>query len=155
MDVLVVDSAFVAAREPVAMAALADQRPSLVLLRPEHARRLPDGADALQALPLSADRPTIVNALRRAARSTGNITRASAPRSAGDTARLSEREAEVLRAIAAGRSNDEIATELFVSVNTVKTYVRTAYRKIGATRRAEAVIWALEHQTIVDHRGAP
>ena len=63
------------------------------------------------------------------------------PESAG----LTGRELEVLTLIAAGHSNLEIAAELFLSINTVKTYVRTAYRKIGVHRRAQAVIWAEQH----------
>lgn len=58
---------------------------------------------------------------------------------------LSDREREVLALIARGRTNDEIGRELFVSINTVKTYVRSAYRKIGVQRRSQAVLWALEH----------
>lgn len=58
---------------------------------------------------------------------------------------LSERERQVVALIAVGASNDEIAAQLFLGLNTVKTYIRTAYRKIGVTRRAQAVIWAREH----------
>jgi two-component system, NarL family, response regulator LiaR len=58
---------------------------------------------------------------------------------------LSQREAEVLAFIAQGLSNQEIADHAFLSINTVKTYIRTAYQKIGVTRRAQAVLWALEH----------
>lgn len=39
----------------------------------------------------------------------------------------------------------EIASEIFVSQNTVKTYIRTAYRRIQATSRPQAILWALEH----------
>ena len=60
-----------------------------------------------------------------------------------DAAELSAREAEVLELICAGLSNLEIADELFVSVNSVKTYVRQIYQKIGVTRRAQAVAWGL------------
>jgi NarL family two-component system response regulator LiaR len=55
---------------------------------------------------------------------------------------LTEREVAVLELIAAGLSNDQIAATLYLSINTVKTYVRTAYRRIGATSRSQAVIWA-------------
>lgn len=55
---------------------------------------------------------------------------------------LSAREAQVLGLIAQGRSNAEIARDLFLSINSVKTYIRTLYRKIGAHRRSQAVIWA-------------
>ncbi|WP_036564400.1 helix-turn-helix transcriptional regulator, partial [Nocardioides halotolerans] len=60
-------------------------------------------------------------------------------------AELSAREAEVLDLICAGMSNLEIADQLFVSVNSVKTYVRQIYQKIGVSRRAQAVAWGLAH----------
>ena len=56
---------------------------------------------------------------------------------------LSARETEVLELICHGLSNLEIAEQLFVSVNSVKTYVRQIYQKIGVTRRAQAVAWGL------------
>ena len=58
---------------------------------------------------------------------------------------LTDREATILGLIAAGLSNHEIAGRLYLSVNSVKTYVRTAYRKIGVTSRSEAVMWAVRH----------
>jgi DNA-binding NarL/FixJ family response regulator len=58
---------------------------------------------------------------------------------------LSVRETEVLDLICRGMSNLEIADQLFVSVNSVKTYVRQIYQKVGVTRRAQAVAWGLEH----------
>jgi DNA-binding NarL/FixJ family response regulator len=61
------------------------------------------------------------------------------------TADLSTREAEVLELICAGHSNLEIADQLYVSVNSVKTYVRQIYQKVGVTRRAQAVVWGLAH----------
>ena len=60
-------------------------------------------------------------------------------------AELSAREAEVLDLICRGMSNLEIAEQLFVSVNSVKTYVRQIYQKIGVARRAQAVAWGLAH----------
>jgi DNA-binding CsgD family transcriptional regulator len=56
---------------------------------------------------------------------------------------LSPRECEVLRLIADGLTNEEIADQVCLSINTVKTYVRTAYRKIGVTSRAQAVRWTM------------
>ena len=47
--------------------------------------------------------------------------------------------------IAQGRTNREIAAELYLSPNSIKTYVRTAYRKIGATSRSQAVAWAIRN----------
>lgn len=67
------------------------------------------------------------------------------PVSASGRAELSAREAEVLDLICRGLSNLEIAAQLYVSVNSVKTYVRQIYQKIGVTRRAQAVAWGLAH----------
>ncbi|MEI5674499.1 MULTISPECIES: helix-turn-helix transcriptional regulator [unclassified Nocardioides] len=55
---------------------------------------------------------------------------------------LSQRESDVLRLICRGMSNLEIAAELYVSVNSVKTYIRQVYQKTGVTRRTQAVAWA-------------
>ena len=58
---------------------------------------------------------------------------------------LTPREVEVLSLIAQGRSNLEIADRLYLSINSVKTYIRSAYAKIGATSRSRAVAWCLQH----------
>jgi pimeloyl-ACP methyl ester carboxylesterase/DNA-binding CsgD family transcriptional regulator len=58
---------------------------------------------------------------------------------------LSPREAEVLRAVAQGDSNAEIAASLGISVNTVERHVSNVYRKIDARGRADATAWALRH----------
>jgi DNA-binding NarL/FixJ family response regulator len=58
---------------------------------------------------------------------------------------LSRREAEVLRLIAAGLSNTEIAAALFVSSATVKTHVNRIFSKTGARDRAQAVRYAYRH----------
>ncbi|MEV8033473.1 LuxR C-terminal-related transcriptional regulator [Streptomyces sp. NPDC086182] len=52
---------------------------------------------------------------------------------------LSEREQEVLERLAQMMSRDEIAADLHLSVNTVKTHLKSVYRKLAATRRGEAV----------------
>jgi ATP/maltotriose-dependent transcriptional regulator MalT len=52
---------------------------------------------------------------------------------------LSERELEVLRLLASGKTNSEAARELFVSVGTVKSHTGNIYRKLGARNRAEAL----------------
>jgi DNA-binding NarL/FixJ family response regulator len=57
---------------------------------------------------------------------------------------LSERELVVLRHLADGTELAEVAAQLQVSHNTVKTQVRTAYRKLGVRRRADAVARARE-----------
>lgn len=58
---------------------------------------------------------------------------------------LSSREAEMIALITQGFSNNEIAERSYLSVNSVKTYIRTAYRKLGLTRRSQAVRWGIEH----------
>ncbi|WP_122817977.1 helix-turn-helix transcriptional regulator [Nocardioides pantholopis] len=58
---------------------------------------------------------------------------------------LSAREAEMLTFITRGLTNEEITRQAYLSVNTVKTYIRTAYRKIGVTSRAQAVAWGMRH----------
>ncbi|HSX60631.1 MAG TPA: response regulator transcription factor [Tahibacter sp.] len=57
---------------------------------------------------------------------------------------ISEREFEVLRELAAGHSNKEIAQRLSVSPNTVKTHVARLYEKLGAKRRTDAILKARE-----------
>ncbi|MEY9933859.1 DNA-binding NarL/FixJ family response regulator [Catenulispora sp. GP43] len=61
------------------------------------------------------------------------------------SADLTPREAEVLTLIARGRSNTEIAEELFVSAATVKTHINNLFAKIGVRDRAQAVRYALRH----------
>lgn len=58
---------------------------------------------------------------------------------------LTPRETEIIALIVAGMSNREIGDDLTLSVNSVKTYIRTAYRKMGVARRTQAMRWALEH----------
>jgi DNA-binding NarL/FixJ family response regulator len=68
----------------------------------------------------------------------------STPASEGATGDLTAREAEVLKLIAAGLSNGEIAQQLVVSSATVKTHVNRIFFKIGARDRAQAVRYAYE-----------
>ena len=67
---------------------------------------------------------------------------------------LTQREAEVLGLLAAGHSNKEIASMLFLSVRTVERHITTIYRKIGAHRRTEASAYALRHG-LADIEGTP
>ena len=57
---------------------------------------------------------------------------------------LTEREEEVLALVARGRTNAEIATELFVSLSTVKTHVASLMTKLGARNRVEIAMWAYD-----------
>ncbi len=58
---------------------------------------------------------------------------------------LTEREAEVLRLVAAGLTNNEIATELFLSPKTVSRHLSNIFTKIGVSSRASATAFAVEH----------
>lgn len=61
---------------------------------------------------------------------------------------LTPREVEVLELIAAGRSNRQMAEDLFLSVRTVERHVANIYRKIDVHNRAEATRYAVEHQLV-------
>jgi len=63
----------------------------------------------------------------------------------GRAAGLSSREAEILALITQGLSNEQIARRIFLSINSVKTYIRSAYRKIGVTGRSQAVLWGVDN----------
>ena len=63
----------------------------------------------------------------------------------GRAAGLTPREAEIIALITQGLSNREIAARAFLSINSVKSYIRTAYRKINVTRRSQAVLWGVEN----------
>jgi len=63
----------------------------------------------------------------------------------GRTEGLTDRESEVLALITQGMSNAEIAELTFLSPNTVKSYIRTVYRKIGVASRTQAVLWGVAH----------
>ncbi len=58
---------------------------------------------------------------------------------------LTPREIDVLSLITQGLSNQEIAEQSYLSINSVKTYIRSAYRRIGVTSRSQAVVWCLQH----------
>ena len=59
----------------------------------------------------------------------------------------------MLRAIARGRTNAEIAAELYISEVTVKSHINHLFAKIGARSRAEAVRYAYEHGLTTDAGG--
>lgn len=74
---------------------------------------------------------------------------------------LSDREAEILALITQGKSNADVARLTYLSPNTVKSYIRTIYRKIGVASRTQAVLWGVDHGFTPDHhriehwRGGP
>lgn len=58
---------------------------------------------------------------------------------------LSDREVDVLRLLAHGLTNKDIAQTLFISVRTVEAHLRNIYGKLGARSRTEAALWAVKH----------
>jgi DNA-binding NarL/FixJ family response regulator len=57
---------------------------------------------------------------------------------------LTEREEEVLAAVARGRTNNEIAGELYITLSTVKSHITSLMTKLGARNRVEIAMWAYE-----------
>jgi DNA-binding NarL/FixJ family response regulator len=80
---------------------------------------------------------------------------------AGRSEGLTDRESEILALITQGKSNAEVARLTYLSPNTVKSYIRTIYRKINVTSRTQAVLWGVRHGFTPDHhriehwRGGP
>ncbi len=64
---------------------------------------------------------------------------------------LTDREAEILALITQGKSNAEVAALTFLSPNTVKSYIRSVYRKIDVASRTQAVLWGVKHGFTPDH----
>jgi DNA-binding NarL/FixJ family response regulator len=69
----------------------------------------------------------------------------------GRTEGLSDRESEVLALITQGKSNADVARLTYLSPNTVKSYIRSIYRKINAGSRTQAVLWGVQHGFTPDH----
>jgi NarL family two-component system response regulator LiaR len=63
----------------------------------------------------------------------------------GASVGISPRESDVLQLVVLGHSNQEIADALYLSINSVKTYIRSTYRKIDATSRSQAILWAVQN----------
>jgi DNA-binding NarL/FixJ family response regulator len=74
---------------------------------------------------------------------------------------LTDRESEILALITQGKSNADVARLTFLSPNTVKSYIRTIYRKINVGSRTQAVLWGVDNGFTPDHhridhwRGGP
>lgn len=65
---------------------------------------------------------------------------------------LTDRESEILALITQGLDNAEVAARTYLSPNTVKSYIRTTYRKIDVASRTQAVLWGVDHGFSPDHR---
>jgi DNA-binding NarL/FixJ family response regulator len=74
---------------------------------------------------------------------------------------LTDRESEILALITQGKSNTEIAGLTYLSLNTIKSYIRNLYRKIDVDSRTRAVLWGVRNGFLPDHhriehwRGGP
>lgn len=64
---------------------------------------------------------------------------------------ITDRESEILALITQGKSNAEVAELTYLSPNTVKSYIRSVYAKIGATSRTQAVLWGVNNGFTPDH----
>ena len=106
------------------------------LLAPDVTRRVISRATASAAVQPSAT-TTATTATTDTTATTGDDALA--------TAGLTERETEVLRLLARGLSNAEIAGELYVGDATVKTHVSNVLQKLALRDRIQAVVWAFEH----------
>ncbi|MFE1644649.1 DNA-binding response regulator [Microbacterium sp. P01] len=58
---------------------------------------------------------------------------------------ITDRESEILALITQGKSNSEVAQLTYLSPNTVKSYIRSVYRKIGASSRTQAVLYGIKN----------
>lgn len=111
-----------------------DMRPDL------RARALARGAHAWVSMSLHATE--LVDAIERVA---AGQELAAQPEWIGQEAGLSPREVEVLALVTQGLSNQEIVERLYLTINTLKSHIRQAYKKIGVTSRSQAVAWCLQH----------
>jgi DNA-binding CsgD family transcriptional regulator len=112
-------------------------------------RAMANGADGYLSKALSA--PELVSALVKVAHGERLVALDQPLPRSGEGRRLphelplTPRESDVVALIAAGVPNTEIARRLELSMNTVKSHIRTAYRAMGVTSRTQAVLWAVEH----------
>ncbi|WP_433467086.1 LuxR C-terminal-related transcriptional regulator [Spirillospora sp. CA-128828] len=106
--------------------------------------RLPFAMARSWLLPVLRQDPELLRPHRRLIDPLGTMPRHPPEPDAGEApaavvGRLSARELEVLRLLSRMLTTDEIAAEMFISVNTVKTHLKSIYRKLAVTRRGEAV----------------
>ena len=125
-------------------------------LRPDlQARALGRGAVAAISLGVSAEElvDVVRDALDGRLDTSPIARRLDADVPLGREAGLSSRESSVLRLIVQGYTNLEIAQRLYLSINSIKTYIRTTYRKIGVSSRQQAVTWAIQHGFPIERDG--
>jgi DNA-binding NarL/FixJ family response regulator len=92
-------------------------------------------------IPMS--QPILQVVLQRARRSSAQMA-AVRPGTDGGRSLLTERQCEILKLLQLGHSYDDIGVALGLSVNTVRTHLRTIYERLGASTKVEAVMIAME-----------
>lgn len=156
-DVLVLDLNMPGGSTLEALPAIAARSPEtrVVVLTmqddPEYARRAIAAGAKAYVLKESAD-VELVEAIHRAARGdtylSPQLGAALATATSGPPGGLTARELDVLRLLALGHINPEIAEQLFLSVRTVETHRARMQQKLRLTTRAELVRYALEHHLV-------
>jgi DNA-binding NarL/FixJ family response regulator len=147
-DVVVYDAMGLLVDGGVELARLVDSHRSAIVvvgrdLRPGLAARAM-ASGALACVSMEAPAQDFLETIRAAA-TAGLVTRPPPPPGLGHEAQLTPREVLILSGIARGMRNRDIAELHALSPNTVKSYVRSAYRKMGVTTRSQAVSWCLQH----------
>jgi HD-GYP domain-containing protein (c-di-GMP phosphodiesterase class II)/DNA-binding CsgD family transcriptional regulator len=127
--------------QPDRILAAADVLAALTAERPHRPARTDDEAAAA----LEADRTLDPDAVACVLAAAG---RRDAPPRPRWPAELTDREVEVLRLIARGRTNREVAERLVISRKTVGRHVENVYAKLGVSSRAAAALFAMEHRLL-------
>ncbi len=96
-------------------------------------------------LSLNASGEEVMNAVLRHGAGNAEPSEQHARLTRGWPAGLTDQEMAILIGVTAGRTNQQIAEDRFLSINTVKGYIRGAYRKLGVTSRSQAVAWGYAH----------
>jgi DNA-binding NarL/FixJ family response regulator len=128
-------------------------------VRPDMARAA-RRTGVVEVIRMDVDPPGLLLAIRAAASvdvADPAVRRGRHRASAASQFGLSSRELDILELIGSGLGNEEIARSLYLSINSVKSYIRTAYRKIDVSSRSLAVLWTVDHHVnavAADHPGS-
>ena len=106
----------------------------------------------VQAIRAAAEGDALIapNVTTRLLQTFADSNNAGAPREPVEP--LTPREEEVLRTVARGRTNGEIADELDISLSTVKSHLASLMTKLGVRNRVEIAMWAYETKRVKPHR---